>query len=178
MKFAADKYYLYEEMKELLEGWAKQYPDVLRLFSIGQSWCGREIPAAALTLGGIEEEKPGVLFDGGIHSREFVGSSVVLYALFYFLDNYEKDEELHKILEEKTLYFIPRINVDGMEEDLLGKGNYRGSLKPFHEKEDGVYTTDIDGDGIIIKMRMQRRRSPSSGKKNAGRYQRAFLRCL
>ena len=59
MKFAADKYYLYEEMKELLEGWAKQYPDVLRLFSIGQSWCGREIPAAALTLGGIEEEKPG-----------------------------------------------------------------------------------------------------------------------
>lgn len=50
MKFAADKYYLYEEMKELLEGWAKQYPDVLRLFSIGQSWCGREIPAAALTL--------------------------------------------------------------------------------------------------------------------------------
>ena len=154
MKFAADKYYLYEEMKELLEGWAKQYPDVLRLFSIGQSWCGREIPAAALTLGGIEEEKPGVLFDGGIHSREFVGSSVVLYALFYFLDNYEKDEELHKILEEKTLYFIPRINVDGMEEDLLGKGNYRGSLKPFHEKEDGVYTTDIDGDGIIIKMRI------------------------
>ena len=84
MKFAADKYYLYEEMKELLEGWAKQYPGVLRLFSIGQSWCGREIPAVALTFDGIEEEKPGVLFDGGIHSREFVGSSVVLYALFIF----------------------------------------------------------------------------------------------
>lgn len=153
MEFRADKYYQYDEMMELMRIWGKEYADILQISSIGKSYKGREIPVATLSQAGDAAKKPAVLFVGGIHSREFVGSSAVIYALHEFLTR-ASEEEIHQILVEKTIYFIPRVNVDGMEEDLAGRGNYRGSLKPFHEMEDGVYTTDIDGDGRIAQMRI------------------------
>lgn len=153
MEFRADKYYRYDELMTLLTSWKTEYADIMQFSSIGKSYQGRDIPVVTLSNAGDSAEKPAVLFVGGIHSREFVGSSVVIYALHDFLTR-ATEEEIHQILTEKTIYFIPRVNVDGMEENLAGRGNYRGSLKPFHKVEDGVYTTDIDGDGRIAQMRI------------------------
>lgn len=155
MKYDAGRYYTHDEMKRLLEAWEKQYKEVMALSSIGKTYMGRDIFLITLTLGGRPEKKPGILVDGNLHSRELFGSCAVLYAVSYFLNHYTTDGDVQRVLQEKTLYFIPRINADGAEENLTGPWNYRGSLRKFHEEENGIYAADIDGDGEILKMRIQ-----------------------
>ena len=155
MEYRADRYYDYSELKELLTDWAKEYADICAMESIGKTYLGKDIYAFTLTIGGKAEEKPGILIDGGLHSMEMIGSNCALYALHHFLSNAKSDPEVEKTLTEKTIYVIPRINCDGMDEDYYGRGQYRGSVKPFHPEEDGITTEDIDGNGEILKMRIE-----------------------
>ena len=75
MKFDPSRYYLYEEILELIKAWKDEYPDVVSLGSIGKSYDGRDIPLVTLTIG--EGRKPGVLITGNLHSAELMGSCAV-----------------------------------------------------------------------------------------------------
>lgn len=154
MSYRKDHYYSYEEIKALLNLWQRMYPKLFKVESIGRTYEGREILAAVMTAGGNPAEKPGVLINGNLHSKELIGSSVVLYAMDYFLTQYGKDEAATEILENKTLYFIPRISADGAEVSLSTPYTLRGSKRQFHEEEEGIYPADINGDGEIVKMRI------------------------
>jgi len=155
MFYRKDHYYTYEEIKQLLQTWEQVYGEILHIDSIGKTYEGRDIFAAAMTAGGYSRHKPGILVDGNLHSKELIGSSAVLYAMEYFLEGYKKDEKITSILQNKVLYFIPRINADGAEISLTTPFTRRGSARLFHPEEDGVYPADINGDGKIVKMRIR-----------------------
>ena len=154
MLYRKDHYYTYEEIKMLLSAWQQGYPSLLKVSSIGKTYEGREIFAAEMTAGGNPERKPGILINGNLHSKELIGSNAVLYAMEYFLSGYGEDSSVKKLLEAKTLYFIPRINADGAEISVATPYTRRGSKRMFHEEEEGVYPADINGDGEIVKMRI------------------------
>lgn len=145
-------YYRYDEMAELLRGWADACPETMTLGSIGTSYEGREIPLVTLTRGG--GEKPALLLTGNLHSSELIGSCAVLYAIDRLLRGGEDDARLRGLLETHVVYCIPRVNVDGAEGNLTQQQFFRGSKLPFHAEEDGVVPADIDGDGVIRRMRI------------------------
>ena len=151
MKFDPSRYYLYEEILELIKTWKDEYPDVVSLGSIGKSYEGRDIPLATLTIG--EGRKPGVLITGNLHSAELMGSCAVLYAINSMLEDSKTEGRVRTLLKDKIIYCIPRINVDAAEDNLTTNEFYRGSKRPFHEKEDGVRRADVDGDGAVRFMR-------------------------
>lgn len=154
MSYIKDKYYTYSELRALLEQWETTYPELIHVESIGKTYEGRDILAAVITVGGEASKKPGILINGNLHSKELVGSSAVLYAMDYMLSHYGNDDDVTGILQKKTLYCIPRVNADGAEACLTTPYVFRGSTRPFHELEDGVYPEDIDGNGEIVKMRI------------------------
>lgn len=151
MNFNPSRYYLYDEILELLAFWASKYPEVCTLGSIGKSYEGRDIPLVSLTIG--QGKKPAVLLTGNIHSAELMSSCAVLYTINELLEHSATDEQIKTLLTDKVIYCIPRINVDAAEMNLTTDEFYRGSLRPFHEKEDGVRRADVDGDGAVRYMR-------------------------
>ena len=152
MEYNVQHYYLYDEMMELLQGWVQAYPELMQLSSIGRSYQGRDIPLVTLTLG--DGEKPAVLLSGNLHGVEIIGSCAVLYAIHRLLTEGKTDPELRALLQDRIIYCIPRINVDGAETNLTTCQLVRGSMLPFHQDEDGVVPADIDGDGVARKMRV------------------------
>ena len=147
MNFNPSHYYLYDEILELLTFWASKYPEVCTLGSIGKSYEGRDIPLVSLTIG--QGKKPAVLLTGNIHSAELMSSCAVLYTINELLEHSATDEQIKTLLTDKVIYCIPRINVDAAEMNLTTDEFYRGSLRPFHEKEDGVRRADVDGDCAV-----------------------------
>lgn len=56
----------------------------------------------------LNKEKHGALIDAGIHAREWLTITTVLY----FIDNLVKDDSLLKMMD---FYIIPCLNPDGYE---------------------------------------------------------------
>jgi murein tripeptide amidase MpaA len=91
-----DRFYTYAALQELLEAWAAEFPSLLRLESIGQSYEGREISLATVTNleTGPPEEKPAVFVHAQIHAMEFTGTTAALTLLDRLLHEHGSDERI------------------------------------------------------------------------------------
>ena len=59
---------------------AQQHPNLVTLREIGRSWQGRPLKVLEITSpSGNVAEKPCIFLEGGIHSREWIATSTVLY---------------------------------------------------------------------------------------------------
>lgn len=152
-------YYTYAEIKDFLEACATEYPDLIRVTSIGKSYEGRDILLATVTnrATGSDLEKPAYWIDANTHAGEVTGSAVALYTIAHHLSNYGKDPRVTTLLDEYTLYVLPRITVDGSEKYLTTPHWMRSSTRryPFAEDREGLYLDDVDGDGKILQMRIE-----------------------
>jgi murein tripeptide amidase MpaA len=68
-----DRFYSYADLNETLAAWASEFPQLLRVESIGTSYEGREILLVTVTNleTGPPEEKPAVFVHAQIHAMEF-----------------------------------------------------------------------------------------------------------
>lgn len=156
---AFDRFYRYDELTEILQGWAEERPDHYRVESIGASYEGREIWLCTLTnfATGPELEKPGFLIEANIHSIEVTGTTAALHLIDRLLSGYGEDDRVTRLLDTRTLYVIPRLNPDGPELALADKPRFiRSSTRPWPlaEELDGLYEEDLDGDGRVLMMRL------------------------
>lgn len=153
------KYYDYEEITTLLRQWAKQYPTLIQLDSIGKSLEGRDIWYVDVTNQetGVGDDKPAFYIDANLHAGEVCGSSVALYTINYLLTQYGSDEYVTHLLDTRVFYIVPRISVDGSEVYLKTPQTIRSSTKirPFYEEEEGIFPEDLTGNGSITSMRIK-----------------------
>jgi murein tripeptide amidase MpaA len=159
-EYRPDRYYRYDQLTELLHRWANEHADVLTIESIGKSFEGRDIWALTLTdpATGGHDLKPAYLVEANIHAGEVTGEATVLWLLNYMLTNRASDPTVRRTIQETATYFVPVINVDGMDALLGGRPeSVRSSMRPFPEREqqDGLVREDIDGDGVIRVMRLK-----------------------
>lgn len=159
-EYRTDRYYRYDHLTELLHRWVSENSDILSIESIGKSWEGRDIWALTLTnpATGPHDQKPAYLVEANIHAGEVTGEATVLWLMNYMLTNRDSDPVVTRTIDQTTTYFIPAINVDGMDAILNGFPNdIRSSRRPFpdDEKKPGMHEEDIDGDGIIRTMRVK-----------------------
>jgi len=155
-----DKYYRYEELTTILHGYAQEFPQLIKIESIGKSYEGRDIWLLTVTnfATGTDAEKPGLWVDGNIHAIELAPSSVCLYFLQTLVTAYGTHPDITRCLDSRVFYICPRVNPDGAELALADKPKFlRSSTRPYpHDEEynEGLVMEDMDGDGRVLLMRI------------------------
>lgn len=155
-------YLRYDQITAQLHAWAKAFPHLAHVHSIGRSPEGREL--WLLTLGPEPSRtRPAVWIDGNMHATELCGSSVALAVAEDVLRLHLSPEtNLHGLpahvrtrLRDVLFYILPRMSPDGAEA-VLRDGRYVRS-NPRDRRPDRLrprwVCTDIDGDGLSLLMR-------------------------
>lgn len=152
------RYYLYDDLVAILQSFADEYPQFAALDSIGQSHEGRDIWLMTLTNKetGAADEKPAFWLDANIHATEVTGSTAALHLIAHLLQNYATDDAIRRLIDQRAFYIVPRFNPDGAEHALTQPTYIRSTKRryPFEDERDGLYPTDINGDGKIVQMRI------------------------
>lgn len=152
------RYYRPHEVEAALKAWAEAYPQLCALRSIGTSYEGRPIWLLILTnqATGPDDEKPAFWLDANIHATEVTGCMGALHVIQTALEQYGRDPNITALLDERALYIVPCLNPDGMEQALTSPVYVRSGTRryPFTDDRDGLYPADIDGDGLILQMRI------------------------
>ena len=110
------QYASYQETIDFLQHAMNQHPNLIRLHSIGETWENRPIMMATISIDvAFSDEKPGLLYTGSIHAREWIGNELAIKFIKYILDNYRVNPKLMDTLTRNTLYIVPCLNPDGFE---------------------------------------------------------------
>lgn len=75
---------------------------------------GRRLPVHAIALGADDPSLPAAGFFGGVHGLERIGSRVVIAFLQHLVARLAWDENLHALLRQVRLLFMPIVNPGGM----------------------------------------------------------------
>jgi murein tripeptide amidase MpaA len=156
-----DRFHRYGELTQILKAYARDYPNLIRLESIGKSHEGRDVWLVTAThfKAGKDAEKPAFWVDGNIHATEVTASAAALYLIQTLVTQYKKDENITRAMDTRAFYIVPRVNPDGAEWALADKPKLiRSSTRPYPFDEDPsdglVQGEDVDGDGRVLQMRM------------------------
>ena len=152
-------FHTYDETVGLLKGWAARYPDLVELYSVGQSFEGRDI--WQITIANKKQAKhvdrPALFIEGGRHAGEISGIEATLYFVNHVLTSYGRDGEITKLVDSKTIYARPMNNPDGATLYHLTAQTLRSTVRPHDSDDDGLLDEDagedLDDDGFIRSMR-------------------------
>ncbi|HEX4954666.1 MAG TPA: M14 family metallopeptidase [Thermoanaerobaculia bacterium] len=157
-----NRLHTYEEIVDLLKGYAAAYPRWTRLESIGKSGEGRDLWMITITnpATGPELAKPAMYIDGNTHANEVQGAEAALYTVDYLLGSYGKLERVTELLDRAVFYVLPVVNPDGRSLWFRGPSDAdfpRTVMVPVDDDRDGLADEDgfddLDGDGHITTMR-------------------------
>lgn len=135
------------------------HPTLARIDELGRSHEGRPIDLVVLTnqATGPDTDKPALWIDANIHATEVTASMAALYVVTHFLERYGADDAVRRILDTSALYVVPRLNPDGAALAMAPTPRHvRSSTRryPYDDKQDGFHAADVDGDGLILQMRI------------------------
>jgi hypothetical protein len=154
-------YKKYTETVEFMKAWAKQYPDLIDLYVVAQSFGGVDIWQMTVTnkKTGKDTDKPAMYVEGNRHSGEVTAGESALWLLNHLLSNYGKDKEATRLIDNFAFYFRPVNNPDGNLLYLETAQTLRSTIRPYDSDRDGLLdedpAEDLDGDGAIRQMRVK-----------------------
>jgi murein tripeptide amidase MpaA len=153
-------YFTNDELTQLNTEWTASYPDLIQVSSIGTSHESRPIYLYTLTnrLTGSDLEKPALWIDANIHATEITGTTSALYIAYHLLSGYGTDPQITRQLDQNVYYIVPRVNPDGAEWAMAPNPRFiRSGVRPYpwEDKDEGLFSQDINGDGKILQMRFQ-----------------------
>ncbi|HLN65037.1 MAG TPA: M14 family zinc carboxypeptidase [Symbiobacteriaceae bacterium] len=118
---AADSaYHNYAEMVADIDAVVAAKPSIVRKFSIGKSYEGRDLWAVKISDNvATDENEPEVLYVGLHHAREHLTVEQTLYIMHQLADNYGTDSRITNIVNSREVYIVFNLNPDGGEYDIL-----------------------------------------------------------
>ncbi len=155
---AFDRYYTYADLTEILRGYEQEFPDLVRVTSIGKSHEGRDIWLVTVSdcKTKPDSEKPAFWVDGNIHASELSASTASLMVIE--LLTRRGTAETAELLKTHAFYVVPRLNPDGAEWAMENPPRIiRSSTRSYpYDEEDfyGIERKDMDGNGRILWMRI------------------------
>ncbi len=149
----------YAEMTTLLQQWAKERPDLVKLESLGKTPKGREMWFLTITnkATGPAEEKPALVVDGNMHATEWGGGVAALHFVHKLVASYGTDERVTRLLDTRTVYVLPRMTPDGVDATLEQGRFIRSVDRPYPTAlpPSGIIPSDVNGDGRSVFMRLR-----------------------
>ncbi|MFP4487689.1 MAG: M14 family metallopeptidase [Bacteroidales bacterium] len=154
-----DRYHSNDVINTWMSRWAEQYPDLVDLYQVAESFEGRPILQMTITnkKTGAHTDKPASFFEGNRHSGEITSSESVMWLADHLLGSYGKDDEITELLDNYTFYLRPVNNPDGHNLYVHTAQSNRSTVRPTDNDLDGLLDEDspddINGDGVILSMR-------------------------
>lgn len=144
------QYFSYKETIEFLDEASKDYPDLIKVQSIGETWEGRPIMLATISLDVKNaDKKPALLYTGTIHAREWIGIELANSFIKYIIENHQFNPKLQEALTRNTLYIVPCLNPDGFE---YSRTHFSFWRKNRRNNGDGTFGVDLNRNfGIRFK---------------------------
>lgn len=157
-----DQLFPNDKILDMMRGYAKSYPEWVKLESLGKTSLGGDTWLLTITnpKTGSADSKPALYLDGATHANEVQGTEVVMYTVDFILKNYGKLARVTELLDRGTVYAIPMMNIDSRGKWFTEPStpNYPRTLpvridddRDGELDEDGY--DDLDGDGEITMMR-------------------------
>jgi murein tripeptide amidase MpaA len=118
-----ENYHTYAEMVAELQAMAAAQPSLVHLFSLGQSYEGRDLIGVRISDDANDNlSEPGVFFVGQHHAREHLTVEVVLSLARLFAGRTGRIT-IGNLVHTRQIYIVPSLNPDGAEYDITG-GSY------------------------------------------------------
>ncbi|MCA8914419.1 MAG: hypothetical protein KDB90_03330 [Planctomycetes bacterium] len=155
-------YYPLDEVNSTCEMLVNRFPELLTMKEIGRSYQDR--PIYCLTMcaqkTGTADSKPAMYIDANIHGNETQGTEIILVTIWYLLRNYGSEDWVTRLVDTRTFYFVPVVNVDSRYHWFAEPNNphsLRENHRPYDDDRDGKFDedppNDLNGDGVITSMR-------------------------
>jgi len=114
-------YHSYTEVAAETAAVAAAHPDIATRFSIGTSYQGRQLWAMKISDNvNVDENEPEILFDGGHHADEHMGTEMTLRIMHWLVDGYGTDPRITNIVNTREIWIVFLVNPDGAEYDISG----------------------------------------------------------
>jgi murein tripeptide amidase MpaA len=131
-------YHSYSEIRDELQQLALAYPQIAKVYDIGDSWektrgmANRDIWAIKISDNvAQEEDEPEILFLGCHHAREWISVEVPFYLAKYLVENYGTDPLIRSYVDNGEIWIVPMVNPDGhqysIDVDRLWRKNRRNN---------------------------------------------------
>jgi murein tripeptide amidase MpaA len=150
-QFSFQSYHTQTSMRRHLEDLQLQYSDILELFELdGETYEGRKIWGVRITndvASEVSRDKPVIYLEGGVHSREWISPSTMIYLIEGLIGLKEQDKSTQTAVLRDTLQFIliPVSNPDGYEYSKINR-MWRKTRKPSGCK---FNLRDCNGDCLL-----------------------------
>ncbi|MFD7546517.1 M14 family zinc carboxypeptidase [Streptomyces sp. NPDC059816] len=127
-------------LKEEIVRTGQAHPDLTKVVSIGKSLNGQDILAVKVSKDARTTKdgaKPATLYLSNQHAREWITPEMTRRLLHHYLDRYETDRRIKKIVDTTELWFVLSANPDGYDftHAADGQRQWRKNLR------------DVNGDG-------------------------------
>jgi hypothetical protein len=158
-----DKYHTPEELINELEEINATVPEIVDLFSIGNSIEGRKILCVRITNENNPSFKAGTLIIAQHHAREQITMEMALRFIIHLINGYGIEDEITEIIDMQEIYIIPTLNPDGLHyavgnSTLTGDPWLRKNARQIDDDGDGLYDEDppedLDGNGVVANYEM------------------------
>jgi hypothetical protein len=147
------------EIQWWLKKWAHDYPDLVDLYIVGESFSGQPIYQMTITdkSTGADTKKPAAYFEGNRHSGEVSSAESSLWLAHHLIDQSGKDAKVDQLLDNKAVYIRPVNNPDGHNLYLYTAQTNRSTVRPYDNDGDGKTDDDsgedLNRDGFLSQMR-------------------------
>jgi len=108
-------YYSNEEVNAIMDELANNYPNIcMPKYSIGNTVEGRPIYAFKISDNpNTDEPEPAVYYDACHHGNESIAMAVTINYMMWLCEQYGSNEEATYLVDNREMYFVPLVNVDG-----------------------------------------------------------------
>jgi hypothetical protein len=158
----ADGYLNHNELTSAVRRLASSHGNLAAVSSLAKTDAGRDI--WLLTLGRRQgrdvDVRPALLVVANLEANHLIGSAAALQTAEHLLTQYGRDEGITRLLDERTVYIIPRANPDGAELAFTLRA-YETPYKPYRgdAARGGLNARelgrDLNGDGLVTLMRVR-----------------------
>lgn len=143
-------FHTYEEIKSEIFLLEEEYPEILKVYDIGDSWektvgqADRDIWAVKISDNvEIDEDEPEVMFNGLHHAREIITPEIMMYLINDLVQGYSNNNVEKKFyVENREIWIIPMVNPDGHNVVVNEDSWWRKNTK---DNNDNGYLDDYDG---------------------------------
>ncbi|MCG8668978.1 MAG: DUF2817 domain-containing protein, partial [Pseudomonadales bacterium] len=98
-----------------MDRWAEERSKKYRVKTLAEVQCEDDrLPVYCFELGSRDVTKPTVVFLGGVHGVERIGTQILLSYMHTLFEQLDWDETLNAMLEELRVLFVPLVNPGGM----------------------------------------------------------------
>ncbi|NOZ49510.1 MAG: zinc carboxypeptidase, partial [Chloroflexi bacterium] len=140
-----EDYHNYSEMVAEIDAVAAQYPDIVRLVSLGKTIEQRDVWALRITdhPDADEPDEKAILIFANTHAREHLTVEQALFLIHDLVQNYGHDGEITNLVNQRDIWIIPSLNPDGAEYD-IGGSSFRWWRKNRRDNGNGTFGVDLN----------------------------------